>query len=431
MILYKGEIFDNHHQIEKIKSLKYDCYSTLCNEESLCVDDVILACDKLVKKIKTGAFDELIMPLLEEFDIPYDYFLQHIPMFEKEALQKKVATELGDDYKSLKELGENNQRFIKPLGILLHIAAGNVDALPAYSVIEGLLAGNINILKLPSGDRGLSVKMLFELISIEPKLKPYIYVFDVPSTETETLKAFADIADAIIVWGGDIAVKAARSMASVTTKIIEWGHKLSFGYASLDASDEDLRGMAHHMAMTNQVLCSSAQGIFVDTNSREELDKFADRFFNIFVEVNKEHKPIPFGMKSKNALALYNERLEQHRTNKKIWQKDGISVMTSDDSILELSLLFRSIWIKMLAKDNIVMQLRPYKNHLQTVGLLTNERLYDIYAQLFIKAGITKITSGENMSRVLIGESHDGNYPLRLYTKIVELEKSKKVLYHN
>jgi len=422
MILYKGEILENHKQKEKLDSLRLDCYNILQEEEPLNIDDVIIACDKLAQKVKKGSFDELILPLLEEFDIPYEYFMNHIPMFEKESLYKKVEIELGKDYRSLENLDEFNRREIRPLGILFHIAAGNVDVLPAYSVIEGLLSGNINILKLPSGDKGVSVKLLSELILIEPKLKSYIFVFDVPSTELETLKIFADIADAIIVWGGDVAVKAARSMASVTTKIIEWGHKLSFGYATLDASDDDLRGIAHHMAMTNQVLCSSAQGIFVDTNSRVELDQFADRFFSIFLEVNKEHKPIPFGMKSKNALELYNEKLEQHLTSKKIWQKDGISVMTSDDSNLELSMLFRSIWIKMLPKEEIINRLKPHKNHLQTVGLMTSSQDYQSYAQILTSAGTTRIAKGIHMSRMMTGESHDGSFPLRLYTKVVEIE---------
>jgi hypothetical protein len=344
-------------------------------------------------------------------------------MFEKPSLLKKVEIELGKDYDLISELDEDNQKERYPLGILFHIAAGNVDVLPAYSVIEGLLAGNINILKLPSGDKGVSVKLLAELIKIEPKLKPYIYVFDVPSTEIETLKHFADIADAIVVWGGDTAVKAARGMASVTTKIIEWGHKLSFAYATLDASDEDMEGLAHHMAMTDQVLCSSAQGIFVDTDLREELDKFAERFFNIFVEANKAHKPVPYGMKSKNALQLYYEELEATSSKKRIWKKDGISVMTSDDCELELSLMFRSIWIKMLPNNKIIERLKPHKNHLQTVGLLTGREKIEQLKNLLIRTGVTRITKGKDMSRIIVGESHDGMYPLMLYSRVVESSK--------
>lgn len=423
MILYKGELLENNKQKELLDSLKDDCLETLSNTNLLEVDDVINACDKLAKKVKNNEFDNIIIPLLDEFDIPYDYFKTYIKMFEKDSLIEKVKTELGEYYDNLSDLDSHNKREIHPLGILFHIAAGNVDILPAYSVIEGLLSRNINILKLPTGDKGLSVKLLNELIKIEAKLKPYIYVFDVPSTEINTLKQFADIADAIIVWGGDEAIKAARSMASINTKIIEWGHKLSFAYSSLDVSDDQLIDLAHHMASTNQVLCSSAQGIFVDTNNRIELDKFAERFFNIFKEVNKEHKEVPYGMKSKNALTLYYEDMIKHKSNKRIWKENGISVITSDDSELELSNMFRSIWVKMLPSNLIISKIKPFKNYLQTVGLLCPYNQITKYTEILVKTGVTRITKAKDMSRMLNKESHDGMYALRLYTKIVEILK--------
>ncbi|MBU1144753.1 MAG: acyl-CoA reductase [Firmicutes bacterium] len=423
MILYKGKILENIEQKKIIESLREDCYQTLSSVEPLQNIDVIKACNVLAQKVKNKDFDDLIIPLLQEFDIPYDYFLQHIPMFEEQALLEKIKLELGTINFKLESLNEKNIRSIEPLGILFHIAAGNVDALPAYSVIEGLLAGNINILKLPSGDRGVSVALLSELIQIEPKIKDYIYVFDVPSTETETLQDLANIADAIIVWGGDAAVKAVRSMAPINAKIIEWGHKLSFAYASIDASDEDLIGLAHHIAMTDQMLCSSAQGIFVDTTSRVELDQFASRFFKLFVEANKTHKPVPYGIRSRNAIVLYNEKLEQSHTNKKIWKTDGISVITSDDSELTLSMLYRNVWIKMCPKEHFIQTIKPHKNHIQTASILTTVSQFDGYANLIKKTGIVRITKPSEMSRMVAGEAHDGQYPLRLYTRIVEQYK--------
>ncbi len=420
MILYKGVLHPNKGQNSLLKKLENDCLDTLSSEVNLETADVINACDELTKRIDDGKFDHLIKPLLEEYDIPSSYFNKYVSMFSKESLEKKVAIELGDDYKNLLPLYPKNKRVIKPLGILFHIAAGNVDVLPAYSVIEGLLVGNINILKLPTGDKGVSIDLLLELINIEPKLKEYIYVFDVPSTEVDTLKTFADIADAVVVWGGDEAVKATREMASINTKIIDWGHKLSFAYASLDASDEDLVGLAHHIASTNQLLCSSAQGIYVDTFSRGELDKFAARFFKIFVEVNKQHPPVPFGMKSKNAVELYYEELVQEKTKKKIWKQDGISITTTTDNALELSLLFRNIWIKCLPSKEIVKVIKPHKNHLQSATILAPKTQYKLYLQNLISAGVVRIKKPAEMSEVLIGESHDGMYPLRMYSKIIE-----------
>ncbi len=420
MILYKGETYKDLFQKELIDSLQDDCLITLSNSLQLLTEEVVNACDVLTKKILDGEFDDLIKPLLAEFDIPDEYFSKYVSMFSKESLDKKIAIELGNDYLNLEPLDTSNVRSLHPLGILFHIAAGNLDVLPAYSVIEGLLVGNINVLKLPSGDKGVSVKLLSELIKIEPKLKEYIYVFDVPSTEVDTLKSLANIADAIIVWGGDEAVKAARQMAPINTKVIDWGHKLSFAYASIDAADSELEEIAHHLASTNQLLCSSAQGIYVDTTSRDELDDFAERFFNIFTKVNKLHTPVPFGMMSKNAVELYYEKLVQHETGKKIWKQDGISVVTSDDSKLELSLLFRNIWIKALEQKDIVKVIKPHKNHLQTVSILAPKVKYDEYKNKLIQAGLVRIKKASEMSDVILGESHDGMYPLRVYSRVVE-----------
>lgn len=420
MILYKGKIFEDTLQKELLNTLQDDCLNTLSNTSPISTSEVINACDQLTKIIHQGKFDHIIKPLLEEYDIPSDYFEKYVSMFSKESLEKKVSIELGNDYQSLLSLDEKNKRSVHPLGILFHIAAGNVDVLPAYSVIEGLLVGNINILKLPTGDKGVSIDLLLELIKIEPKLKEYIYVFDVPSTEVDTLKVFAEMSDAIIVWGGDQAVKAARKMAPINTKIIDWGHKLSFAYASLDCSDEDLIGLAHNVASTNQLLCSSAQGIYVDTNNRKELDAFAQRFFKIFLEVNKKHIPVPFGMKSKNAVELYYEELVQDTSKKRIWKQDGISIITTNDSDLELSLLFRNVWIKKLPNNKIVQVIKPYKSHLQSASILAPKEKYDVYLEKLIQSGLVRIKKPNEMSDVILGESHDGMYPLKLYSRIVE-----------
>lgn len=424
MILYKGEVYGDEKQVALIQTLRDDCYHTISETQRIMTNDVIKACDQLAKKVRTGDFNHIIYPLLEGLDIPLSQFKEYLKMFESDAIKQKCKTELGNDYQNLQDLDEHNQREIFPLGILFHIAAGNVDALPAYSVIEGLLAGNVNILKLPSGDNGLSIMLLRELIKIEPKLKEYIYVFDVPSTEIETLKIFADIADAIVVWGGDFAVSAARKMASITTKIIAWGHKLSFAYATLEVSDEDLNGLAKHICMTNQVLCSACQGIYVDCESRDELDLFAARFFEIFKKVNQKFKPVSIGMRGKNSINIYNEKLEQHKTQKNIYNGDGVSVMTSNDQELELSMLFRNIWVKRLERKDIVKVLKPHKNHLQTAGLMCSENDKAILKIKLSQAGVTRVTKGEEMSRVLVGESHDGTYALREYTRIVELIKA-------
>lgn len=417
MILYKGEIYENLEQDRLISSLYEDMINTLSFGKHLSIDSVINACDRLYKRIMNHEFDEIALPLLKALNIPYSALDHYASYFSKEGLTKKVDIELGELKNGELSLDKDNTRRLEPLGILFHIAAGNVDLLPAYSVIEGLLVGNINILKLPTGDNGLSVKLLKELIKEEPSLTDYIYVFDVPSTEVETIKKLSSFADATIVWGGDEAQKAARNFVDIHSSVIAWGHKLSFTYVDVNVEDEELEKLCESICISNQLFCSSSQGIYVNTDNVEDLHVLAKRLLPIFASVSKRIGTLPLTMKAKNSLLLYNKKLEG---NKNIYSDSGVSIIVKEDNKLELSYLYQNIWIKALKEDDIIKVLKPNKNLLQTVSinneLLNREKIADN----LIKAGVTRVVPlGEN-SRMISGESHDGEYPLRRYSRIVE-----------
>ncbi len=421
MIIYNGELYETYKQAELIASLNEDINKTLATGITPSKEDVISACDILAKRIMAGEFDAIVQPFLKAYDVTEEYFQSLCHMFTREGLEEKVRIELCDD---AKEIGGTIYRERRPLGVLMHIAAGNFDVLPAYSVVEGLLAGNINILKLPMGDSGLSVMLLSLLITINPALKPFIYVFDVPSTETESIKKLADLSDGVAVWGGDAVVSAARQFASVNTKIIAWGHKLSFAYCEIDCRDEELLRLAKAICSTNQTLCSSCQGLFLDTDSDEELISFGERFFRILKDANAISSPVNYGMRAKNAINIYNEKLEQHDTESVIFNGDGVSVIVKKDSELELSYMFRNVWVKKLL-INKIPELHKHKNHLQTAAVLTENpvKRKEIIKHLS-SAGVVRITGPDTMSRSISGEAHDGTYALREYSKIVETDKS-------
>ena len=421
MILYKGEIYPNEKQTELISSLKEDMYLTLQNKETLSYLTVIDACDKLYQRVINHEFDDIALPLLKALNMPYSSLERYAKVFSKEGLLKKIDIELGDLKNGVLSLDENNNRYYKPLGILFHIAAGNVDLLPAYSVVEGLLAGNINILKLPTGDNGLSILLLKELIKEAPVLKDYVYVFDVPSTEVETIKQLSNMADATIVWGGDEAQRAARSFVDIHSSIISWGHKISFSYVDNNVTDEEIEALCTSICLSNQLFCSSSQGIYMNTDDLEELHKLAKRVLPIFAKVSKAMNTLPLTMKAKNSLMLYNDELEGNLNN--IYKDSGVSIVVKEDNKLELSYLFQNIWIKALKKEDIVNVLKTNKNLLQTVSTNKNLKDKEDIVSLLAKAGAVRITALGDNSRMLAGESHDGEYALRRYIRIVETIK--------
>lgn len=421
MILYRGTIYEDNKQNELLASLYQDCLNTLSSSNSIDASIVINACDVLYQKIVNHEFDDIVLPLLKAFDISTDYYSETIKMFSKEGLEEKVKIELGENYCSLQSINNGTtKRKYAPLGILFHIAAGNVDVLPAFSVIEGLLAGNINILKLPTGDSGVSIKLLSELIKIEPLLKEYIYVFDMPSTELDSIQTLMNISNATIVWGGDAANEAVRKNAPINSKIISWGHKLSFAYVTKEYKREELLLLAEHICRTNQTLCSSCQGLYFDTDNQEELVEFGKVFFEALKQANKNVGREDLGMIGRNTFQLYSKSLEE-KCEDIVLNEDGVSVVIKQDKKLELSYMFRNVWIKKLPRNEIVKTLHENKEHLQSAALLCGDKEKEELGNLLFRAGVTRAT-GPNPSRMFLGETHDGEFALKKYTKIVELD---------
>lgn len=459
MILFSGKILSDEELDNVLEQLWNACLEAVSNRTEI-AELVIDACGRVAEKIRGGAYDSILLPLLESGMFTRVQLDEAIAFFDKENLLLKYNTELGvlraettpnpsdEEVMSRGDKRDTIDKRLEPLGILFHIAAGNAEGLPFFSVIEGLLAGNVNILKLPSMDDGISVMLLHEMIKEEPGLAPYVCVLDVPSTNVKILKQLADMADAIVVWGGDAAVSAARSMASPETQIISWGHKLSFAYLSAVAVDEivnnessnvgkavvaksdgqnhyerELYDLAHHICATNQLLCSSCQGIFVDTEDMAIVNMVAQRFLHILEEVAVDYPQEKIGVRGKVSISLYNEELESIYTGRKILRGKGVSVIVAEDSKLELSYMFKNSWIKPLPDKNIIKALKGKKGHLQTVGLICADGERDELAGMFTKAGLTHIARPKNMSQMLPGGTHDGEYPLRRYSRIVEVER--------
>jgi len=418
MILFQGKIYPESEQERLIASLK-DAIPSILALPPLQPEMIYRASERLYQRLLQGEFDALAAPLLALAHLSHDTFLAYAKEFSGAWLKKKVEQELGKDPFARKRVAPGHAVERLPLGVLLHIAAGNVDFLPAYSVLEGLLTGNINLLKLPSGDKGLSVKLLQELIKEEPSLAPYIAVFDVPSTDIDSLKELAHYADAVVVWGGDAAVEGVRKFAEPNQKIIVWGHKLSFAYANSKTSDLDLAALAEDICLSNQMLCSSCQGIFYGGDDPKDLSAFAERFLAILERVNAERGPASLGMRSKSALAVLNERMEGKG---EIHQGKGVSAIVYPDSELVLSFLFRNVWIKPLPEEKIVEILKPYRGYLQSCALLVDKETRVKVLPLLLKAGLTRI-AGPHLSLSLPLEAHDGEYALLRYSRLVDIEE--------
>lgn len=385
-------------------------------ESRLSREMVYAACERLAEELERGDLWEELVPFLtlENREIGLEY----LKRLRRGELQRRVERELGP-------LEKEERIQVYPKGVLLHISAGNVDALPAYSVLEGLLTGNINLLKLPGQDKGLSRFLLEKLMMYEPLLKKYIYIYDTPSWDLEEMQALMEMADAVVLWGSDEAVRQVRKSAPVNMEIIEWGHKLSFCYlGEPSVPEEELETLARHFLTTNQLLCNSCQGVYLDTEDEKEILQFAKRLAEVMRRLEPEY-PLPDFIQGKLILEALTEKLErigreEGNTKKQIFRNGRSSVSCHRDAGLCLSGLFGNIWVKPLKRENIVRTLWKNHRYLQTAVVYPcTEELCRILA----RAGLTKITSIEALAEQGAEKTHDGAYALQKYVRLVEIKK--------
>lgn len=109
-----------------------------------------------------------------------------------------------------------------------------------------------------------------------------------------------------------------------------------------------------------------------------------------------------------------------HLRRQKILNADGVSVYMEADSELKLSYLFRNVWVKRLPKEGVIAELKRHKGHLQSCALLCAEEEREELTETLARAGLVRIT-GADMAKSESGGAHDGMYPLREYSRIVEI----------
>ena len=187
MILAQGTLLPDSQLSQVFSGLEGEIDRTRASQ-ALSAEVVIQTCARLLDRLDRGELDGL----LAQYATPQilEALARYRALLRPESLRYKLSAELGDlaDGPLSRPFGRS---LAVPLGTLLHITAGNLDGLPAFSALEGLLTGNVNILKLPRGDSGLSLTLLHLLTREEPRLAPFLYAFSIPSTDAASLQALA------------------------------------------------------------------------------------------------------------------------------------------------------------------------------------------------------------------------------------------------
>lgn len=430
--LWFGEIVDNSDLDLKLESINSEVSKAL--EADLKLDYLLNVLDEFATVVEKGCANLSNLLSSDFSSAETDEILAEIAKFcRKDHLVKKIKRELGtEDLNDLSRIDFERNIFESwaPLGVLTHITPGNSPGLSFLAIIEGLLAGNVNMLKLSSRDSDFTIEALNELFKYDRlgTLKQKVAVLRISSRETERLTRLMSVASGVSAWGGEEAIAGLREMTPATARFIPWGHKISFGMVSKSSlnNEEALKQMAEDCVLMEQQACSSPQTILVEVDNFDDLITFTDSFSR-YVEAASAKTPFPeLSIQEQAEITNTVEviRLESVDQEKKVFQGKDKSwrLLVENTPGLGISPLFRTVWIKPFSRENLVQELLPLRGYLQTCGLIADRNEIGELAMKLTKSGVLRITPPGEMLGSYEGEPHDGVYALSRFMNRVRAE---------
>ena len=171
-------------------------------------------------------------------------------------------------------------------GLCFHIAPANIPVNFAFTWVFSLLAGNANVVRLPSKDFP-QVDALLTIINTVldkyPELKERNAFVKYPRTDNETTAAYCQMADCRMIWGGDRTIAAIKALPTMPRCVdICFADRYSVALINADAvmvADEAqiarlAGGFYNDTYLMDQNACSSPQVILWEHDSPEAREIF-------------------------------------------------------------------------------------------------------------------------------------------------------------
>lgn len=431
-IIMRGKLVEDINLTEALNKLEGYLVEDL-QKEGLSAKRIINALDMLGKTLYENA--SLLIPELAQFGLCEEEAAATVKeartILNKDALYLKIKRELGGVPGEITRTSAKEDIFEswQPLGVLGHVTSSNDAMLPFFSAVEGLLAGNINVIKPASGTEAIVMKLVLLICEIEPELSRYFYIFPLSSKQKNELAAMFSCCDGIAVWGGENAVESVRSMAPAGIPVIAWGHRISFAYFTKGAvTQQALEGLAADICANEQQACSAPQVVFFETDDKQDLLSFAQKVYDALEKVSPKYPKheAPDANCAEITTVVELGKMAEIMGDKAILEASDKSfrVIVEYEGGLTSSPLFRTIIVKPLLQKNILSSIRPFRRYLQSVGLSCTTGETNALTRLLYKAGATRIIDLGIMMSGYEGEPHDGVYALSRYVRRVSLQSA-------
>ena len=314
-----------------------------------------------------------------------------------------------------------DERTIAGPQLTLHILAGNIPAVPVESIVRALLVKSACLVKPSSRDPLFPALFARSLAEIDPQLADAVAVLWWRGGDEAMEEAAFAQANAVIAYGGEEAVAAAKMRARPEAVFVEHGPKVSFATIGREAMKEEAighlaRAAAWDISLFDQQGCVSPHAMYVERGGSLSPHDFARRLAD---ELAAIERTLPRGRLSAEEAAQIQEAraaAEMKEAAGKpvtLLHSQGTTTWTvicdEDSKELQLSCLNRVVRVvtidDLAALPGYVRQLGSY---LQSVGVAIPESRLPAIAKALEGVGVTRICEIGEMQRPQAAWRHDG-----------------------
>ncbi|MBT2324769.1 acyl-CoA reductase [Variovorax paradoxus] len=416
--------------------------------KTMTVSQIVAVVDRAIARLLDPADAyriqaDRLLPIVSGYDA--DMVRLGLTAFFKTFREPQLRRFVAEDFANPKLLDEFQPR---PKGgaarafgpdLLVHSWAGNVPALPLWSLVCGLLVKAGNIGKLPSAEplfAGLFARLLAE---VHPPLADCLAVVWWKGGEEEQASALYAEADTVLAYGANDSLAEIRRRLPVTTRFLPYGHKLGFGLVSAAALDTlrapvTARLAAWDVMRYDQQGCYSPHVFYVERGGKVSPREFAQYLASELANLQNRFPRRVLALEDSAAVAGWRQAIELQSMSAggefvcELIGEDGAAfgvAYADEPRALAPTALNRSLQVVAVdSLEQVIAQVEAHPPFLQTAGVAAAPAELFRLSELLGAAGVTRITAIGSMTSPEAGWHHDGRFNLLDLVRMVEIEQS-------
>ncbi len=305
-----------------------------------------------------------------------------------------------------------------PLGVLLHVTAGNVFLSAIDSLLMGFITKNVSILKVSGQNRYFPLFFAQKLRAFDRKgiLSDKFAVLHWKGGDEETESFLKRRVDAIIAWGGEEMIASYQRSLPAKVKLLGFGPKLSLQVLTADGvAGKDLAVVAKKVVSDivpwDQSACASPQNLYLQEGvSEAALLKELDAAFVEAPGRGAVDEDEATEILKERYRGFYSELMDEGR----ILSGPQHLIHLEDNRHPKPSPLHRSLIVKRFRDFTELHDLlAPFSYYLQSCSYLVSAEEKASFLYELCTTGIKRFAPLGTITWGMEGAPHDGRFVLR------------------